>query len=75
VVESLPWPVVFLVADFGRVRPGDLQDVGAVLGEGARTVGPARTRVRSSTRTPDTAIAVGELSGGLSPIFTDFQQR
>ena len=61
--------VVLLVADVGQVRRRDLHHIGAMFGQGAAQVGPANTRVKSSTRMPESGRSPsGSGSGGLSPI-------
>ena len=68
--------IVFLVADIRQVRPGDLQDVGAVLGEGARTGRPGEDpRQVEHSDARQRAIAVGELFRRTVADLDDLHQR
>ena len=68
--------IVFLVADIRQVRRGDLQDVGAVLGEGAGTGRPGEDpRQVEHPHARQRPIAVGELFRRAVADLDDLHQR
>ena len=68
--------IVFLVADIRQVRCGDLQDVSAVLGEGAGTGRPGEDpRQVEHPHARQRPVAVGKLLWRAVADFDDLQQR
>ena len=68
--------VVFLVADVRQVRPGDLQDVGAVLGQGAGAGRPGEDpRQVEHADARQRPIAVGKLFRRALADLDDLHQR
>jgi len=69
--------VQFLVPEARQMRAGDPEHVGTMFGEWLRAhVGPARTRVRSRTRMPESGRSpAGSGSVALSPMRTISMRR